>query len=142
MNWKQAFSLGLLAPGEWDRQNAEPVAYLYGEEKVRLPGLPEWDTVTYPYAFIMPYSDYPEGYWLQVASSGVYFNGSSCRFYNKTVYYQNYQILDGVWSYKNEGSISAYNGALYTVPIWANHDVTFNNGTVYLATSDPIPVYE
>lgn len=120
----------------------EPVAYLYNG--VRLPKLPEWDREKYPYAYI----------WQ--ASSGTY----SLVFVNAPLYYQG--ELSGKDLICSNGIVSSYalegitkNGEwgnrivestlsleVNVTLIWCNTDVYDKAGEVYLAASDPAPIYE
>ena len=119
----------------------EPVAYLYGPDKVRLPKLPEWDKETYPYAFI--YLDgYTGYYWLWAFTERPYrLNHTGFLAYPdgavaiRWVLYTN----ETEWGHKVE---NAQSGLFSASSLWANFDILNEDGTVYLAGSAPVPVYE
>lgn len=125
----------------------EPVAYLYNG--VRLPKLPEWDRAVYPYAVIYGFgsqfrflfdvcSERPVRYFNSGTNGysvgcpngcqSLYFGTESSLWNNGQPYMQN----DHYSRYWN-----STNG-----PVWANFDILNEDGTVALATSEPIPVYE
>ena len=122
------------------RGKREPVAYLYNG--VRLPPLPEWDKETYPYAFL-GYSkrgdimdDFPN-YMMFFAKEvsfeyttanawGVYAD-TECEYYR----------VSGWGDVKQNAS-----AVTTSIITWANFDVQNEDGTLFLAASDPIPVYE
>ena len=114
----------------------EPVAAVYNG--VKLPVLPEWDKEKYPYArmgvSVTDNTDYRlliGGVASKIGSSGelVFLSGA------------NYSCENGEWVKVAQDAKS------YKV-IWANYDVYYADdteevgGTIYLAKSDPIPVYE
>lgn len=124
---------------------AEPVAYLYNG--VRLPELPELDKTVYPYAMIT--SSY-EGEWVLLWYAkeigqlyvGTYPSGTTYKCFPLTAPYGLFELSDGTWEDRginnNDQSfkIEGYQ------PLWTNFDLLDVDGSVYLAASDPIPVYE
>lgn len=123
------------APGK------EPVAYLYNG--VRLPKLPEWDKTAYPYAIIQ-YTDLGFGVekWrlylfpieLVGKGNGAYFpHGMTYCWYNNE---------DTGWVYSASANHTEAAGGPTFEPLWTNHDILNEDGTIYLAASDPVPVYE
>ena len=134
----------------------EPVAYLYNG--VRLPKLPEWDKMAYPYAFIREHESNIMGSHFRDATLYVlpkveYLeadNGNWCVSL-KNGYRASYILVsltgeateydyDGKeWSVFEDGTGF---GAVITDFDWANFDVLNEDGSTYLATSDPVPVYE
>lgn len=130
------------APGK------EPVAYLYNG--VRLPKLPEWDKETYPYAYIAKYS-MTEMYHFRVFASPLVFNvddatGKSIGLQTPTsesIAYCCYHFEEGDadWRLVSEASTFESTDVILLLK-WANHTVYHENGTVYMAASDPVPVYE
>lgn len=131
----------------------EPVAYLYNG--VRLPKLPERDREKYPFAVVM-----------QEVSSSIYFAQAIAAplYTEETVslagkslfqlaYEQRYllkSVIDETGTWKNwyelpntyfNGRLE-YDGATENVLVWTNHDILNEDGSVYLAASEPIPVYE
>ena len=116
------------------RSVKKPVAYLYNG--VQYPPLPEWDKKTHPYVFIghnfimtpilYVASEITHGY----DDSGIWVvYGVRIATYDRTA--NAWTESDGAESYQNVSRID-----------WANFDVLNSDGSVYLAASDPIPVYE
>lgn len=112
------------------------VAYLYND--VELPPLPEWDKETYPYAAIYKHP----------VSGAIYFVGEDSK---ETVSVENTVILfqsDRLYKYENGEWVHQSSGAFNVMPIWANHDVYYAEdladigGTLFLAASEPLPIYE
>lgn len=106
---------------------------------VRLPKLPEWDKETYPYAVILQGKN--TGRILFEVSTdpkAVSVVGNSVVFPSERLY----EFKDGSWNG------NGVNGELQATPIWANHDICYAagveeiGGTVFLAASVPVPVYE
>ncbi len=107
---------------------------------VELPELPEWDRAAYPYAILQELNGNCR---LNVSSKPLYaFAYSSGKVvatapedaegYNYEVYASN----PGSWAGPYYG-VSAQG----VMPIlWANYDVYFEDGTFYLAATDPVPV--
>lgn len=137
--------LGAFLLGQQLRRNLaavrEPVAYLYNG--VRLPKLPEWDKEAYPYAVI--YKNNLGKYKLLCSANRIIesIDGTG----QATGYFQ---IPDGDWlrtGYSDGiwGDFAQHSGqellTLYTL-IWTNTDIHYADGTVYLAYSEPVPVYE
>ena len=130
-----------------------PVAYLYNG--FRLPALPEWDKETYPYAImiISSYSDgsisaylacfsKPEHFWqlddylvaiyLDVGETFIssnYFSSSATSF------------EFGELTEKTATEVVSSRRITFEID-WANYDVLNEDSTLYLAASNPIPVYE
>ena len=132
----------------------EPVAYLYNG--VRLPKLPEWDRETYPYAVI--YGTESNGnlvYALDVYSTPLRLttksSGSVYLGVNSSGEYWGVSMYGYPWSDEPRNTFENYGGRMisgtdsgsmqYDI-VWANSDVLNEDGSVYLAASDPIPVYE
>ena len=133
------------APGK------EPVAYLYNG--VRLPKLPEWDKSKYPYAFIRNVpsgTDYNELYVFKTEPA----------WFKPSIIVSAYGVEDGNthleavdypygaeadWGYVTLSEKTS-NGYLasgnFEGIFWANYDILNEDGTIYLAASDPVPVYE
>lgn len=146
-----------------------PIAYLYNG--VQLPGLPEWDREAYPYAAIFhtPNDDtisfYNEYAYLLVSTEPLRcrtktFAGVSSRVirisnaHSGLCYHcgfdieATHEVFDTFVRYP-DFDIAADSGADLSSPyfpskvIWANHDIIDNDDeSVYLAASEPIPVYE
>ena len=115
-----------------------------------LPALPEWDRKTYPYAaigrgwplattYLLLVSTVP--FARKVESNGIEYTmtsvegstGLSCRLYTQ----HDTEVL-------NEWIIReiTYTNQVVNQGFWSNHDILKEDGTVYLAASEPIPVYE
>ena len=118
---------------------AQPTAYLYNG--VKLPALPESEL---PFAYIhkMPLVDSYELIVTEIASYASKGNGIDVVYTyhgvnRKTFYLSNdkkeWELVDST----PEGSVV---GVLDLK--WANTDVLFEDGTLYLSASEPIPVYE
>lgn len=119
----------------------EPVAWLYNG--VRLPGLPVWDRVKYPYAFIG--YDLLMGYMLYILpvpliaylSGNVEAVGKPGSF----IEYKGAEYYENAW-----GELVTFymqsDAGITPKPIWSNYDILNEDGTLYLAASDPVPVYE
>lgn len=152
-----AYLLGRRIAGQRRKQDRVPVAYLYNG--VRLPGLPEeWNPVTHPFALVV------DGNW------SIAFGSQSVWFYAfSTPHHKNaYREADGLYHFailagesyleakitttiKNEFDGLSFHPEVKTKEsmayfaknaTWANYEVQNADGTVYLAASDPIPVYE
>ena len=134
-------SLGLSGkplPISGGEPSVEPVAYLYNG--VRLPKLPEWDKEMYPYAAIdyheSPY--YGETYHLEFYTLRPYWKEDG-------VYPPAYcasgvsGLVDGKWA--DIVYVHFYPTAKST-PFWTSFDVLNEDGSIYMAASEPIPVYE
>ena len=137
----------------------EPIAYLYNG--VQLPPLPEWDREMYPYAVISrmgtissdyyyrlvmfrePYKiNYKDSWTLEkfATGEGAVYLISECPYADAG---------DGsfVWSVPVE-KVANQNGefgervyAKYAR--WSNYEITYaSDGALYLAASEPVPVYE
>lgn len=104
--------------------------YLYNG--VELPALPK---LAYPHAII---ANTTESYWLFVSESEMYIYPSGVTTYIGTPCLQ-YKHLDGEWVEGEYGTVANSN-TLTSVPVWANHDVLNEDGTLYLAAGDPVPV--
>lgn len=114
--------------------------YLYNG--IELPELPEWDKETYPYVFmyVINYLGkylatlycFSEPHHLTVPNDkGVYAIGV----------FLGEKYLTGGFSELTEETGTDPNGhRITTSPHWANYDILNNDGTLYLAASDPIPV--
>ena len=111
----------------------EPVAYLYNG--VRLPKLPEWDRETYPYATLsVLLGNYFCAYRIRP-----YFMGSGISV-EQTSAYKEAVLIDGLWDTLEDGTMNA--DVVNMLPVfWTNFDLLNEDGSVYLAASEPVPVY-
>ena len=115
------------------------VAYLYNG--VQLPPLPEWDKETYPYAYIVHGNSTYKVRFCSVPL--VALNISlilSNTFSSQGEHEINYKLENGEWVDETyAGGCSA---------VWSNTDIYYKDsvpdvgGTLAMAASDPIPVYE
>lgn len=118
--------------------------YLYNG--IVLPELPEWDRESYPYCFIREvnasnatiYRLYAfastDDFCVDDLVGGVAFkDGVACLYSAINV--------DGtnVWSEPTERTDIGYIG-VYLVIVWTNTPIPDENGSVYLAASEPIPL--
>lgn len=160
MNWKQFFTLGLLAPGVWDGKG-EPVAYLYGPDKVRLPGIysvytPELQK-QYPFAQILPTSTGSDGnVYMFVAMNIKHYGVTGGILYGNGVFIQpETEPFSCVWSYMGRGAnvwepmsedidTTTHPHLTLMYPVtWSNYNIYNKTGEEVLFTaSEPVPVYE
>lgn len=144
------------------KNTGEPVVYDYNYNGVILPALPEWDKEEYPYVMISNngYTDYEDythctliAHKTLPTTKNNFILGDIHGVPDSTDYVYSTcdpkHYPDGWYSSENGyGACSSSNGGsgLATVRlahvIWANYDVVNTNGSVYLAATDPIPVYE
>lgn len=141
-SWLRSFKTGLalgLTGAPLPFPQKEPVAYLYNG--VRLPKLPEWDKVKYPYAVLQGMSG---SYRLNVSSLPIYAIKQGEKTYitvSQDAEGHNYQIATGseYW----EGGMFGGVSPIVSLPVfWANYDVKYEDGKPYLTASEPVPVYE
>ena len=152
---KNAISLGLrigrILAGQ--RKARVPVAYLYNG--VRSPKLPEWNREKYPNALLV-HSNVPifgNQAWLYLFKSekqkDYLVNGKyKFAFEAGEEYLQSYirTSQDGDLSQKVFPAPQEYTanatGAFADTALWSNYTVKNWDGSVYLAASEPVPVYE
>lgn len=133
----------------------EPIAYLYNG--VQLPGLPEWDKETYPYAWISK-GQYSNQYTLHISTGLVNYRswgdkGTLFYLYPISVpisvqqaYLSEDELDNGEWEFTwsktyEENPVDSSSG--FGLPIWSNFDVMNHyDSSTYLAASDPVPVYK
>lgn len=111
-----------------------------------LPALPEWDKAAYPYAYVFKVRSV-DSYKLCFLASALVHNGgdsilvdtptddgiAQCAYYFAP-------SSDTDWVDADDGVFES--GNMILLLRWANHDVCDNDGNIYLAASDPVPVYE
>lgn len=106
---------------------------------VKLPSLPAWDKETYPYVVIAMH----EGiYYLIAKKTAVAVNSENTTMVAKAQVTAKvillFAITDSLWV-----STNIENTFESMTPVWGNHDVIITaDNSVYLAASDPIPVYD
>ena len=120
----------------------DPVAYLYNG--VELPALPGWDKETYPYAAVIKFTNGTiplEIRFLVSTSPMVNTAGNMVKTEKPCV---RWSYGEAEWTDKTEHPDTGDGTVIVTMSgaIWANHDILKNDGTVYLAASEPVPVYE
>lgn len=121
--------------------------YLYNG--VQLPALPEWDKEAYPYAemyavsgalsaimSVLKVTDRPADCY----ALGDNDYGSYEPSYHVGTNYISYKIdkTSDTWVVKASGQIEAATSGVNAN--WANYDLFYEDGTLYLAASEPIPV--
>ena len=131
----------------------EPIAYSYNG--VILPKLPEWDREKYPYVVIMQSISSTE-YVAQALAAPLYTEDTVSLagkplfhlYYDESHFLQSAIDETGIWKkwYELPSSYLThrleYDGTTENVLVWANHDILNEDGTLYLAASEAIPVYE
>ena len=119
--------------------------YLYNG--IEFPALPERDEKMYPYVYLKHSDDYGTVLLFSSVPCEIRFtagtlyqigvwNGEYCDF----IWYE-FNSESGEWFVKYtytefRGTITSGASPL----VWANYDVCYEDGTLYLAASDPIPV--
>lgn len=119
-------------------------ATMYSYNGVVLPKLPDstWDKTVYPYAIII-HVPLTGNYYLQVLPSLPYWTGSG--IYKPPCTYQEWRVreLGTYWVRYSDAAES--DGWLIKDPyvfVWTNTDILDEDGSVYFAASEPVPVYE
>ena len=133
----------------------EPVAYLYNG--VRLPKLPEWDKAKYPYAVLAYGTGESVPYWVYFCEKQPYINSDDEIVINEktggtlvsptgtsAIYYRYYNLEDTVGWEDNSTPASLLSPITLekTNVFWCSADILNTDGTVFLAASEPVPVYE
>ena len=132
----------------------EPVAWLYNG--VRLPGLPEeWNPETHPFAMVTYrgnvgyyFSVYAsQNYYTSEDSNGWYYFGVKDGFPDSMIWdfwneYEGWNSDTWVFGDRDGASIRVDKTAMTDIAIWTNFDLHYADGAIYIAASDPIPVYE
>lgn len=118
---------------------SKPAAYLYNGH--RLPALPQWNREVYPHAFILipdqtlPNADYAA---LYVLSQPPVWEDNMVAFEEAEVL--RVQITgEGQWPELTKTQTTSVMGDYVR---WTNVDISDAEGTVHLAASYPVPVYE
>ncbi len=129
------FTKGYLVGAELRAKRRLPAAYLYNG--VKLPKLPEWDKETYPYAYITGNISSGAYYLHCTVSVKTAATGGRMVFAEGAIHYK---VKDGLWVEHNIAGLDPV--------VWSNTDVYYSDsveevgGTLYLAASEPVPVYE
>lgn len=143
---KNAIALGLrigrILAGQ--RRKRVPVAFLYNG--VRLPALPEWDRSVYPYAVISIRTN-SAVYNLAFTKSPIMSNADGSLKIGMTGTpsgldkgeFENFKLSDGVWVSGHQGGVTVSRA------VWSNNDLYYSadaGGGLFMAGSEPVPVYE
>lgn len=124
---------GLVTPGRLGRT---PVAYSYNG--VVLPKLPEWDREKYPYAVISAVGLVS----FMVSSSQRYIDDDGKYLHSAADNsWIMWRLENNEWVLHNSGTSTA-GSTSGSYPTWSNYDIANADGTIYLADSEPVPVYE
>ena len=146
-SWLTGYALGLSGK-PLPLSGGEPVAYLYNG--VRLPKLPEWDKEKYPNAMIT------DGIHTTVTGIGVATVLNLGTFHYEWNQYGRYQfnmkdcalykLIDNKWVLSYEGDrnliLNPDEERTTDYVLWTDTDIVSSTGSVWLAASEPIPVYE
>lgn len=110
---------------------------------IELPALPEYDKTAYPYTVIVlhtggEYSFVFTDTAVVVSPSGMTLQHPNGMTTNNFNYGATQQIRSGAetWGDISYGTVNGYTGTAF----WANFDIYDNEGTLFLAASDPVPV--
>ena len=140
MNWKQAFVLGLCAPGVGGGQKE---ATMYSYNGVVLPKLPEWDKTKYPYAIIVHHvinSTDEMILWLAESFTTKGYEHTAGR---RLTYVLNEDT--NKWDFVEEEVANRPVARYYTI-VWTSKDIynNYSSSNVYIEypASDPIPINE
>lgn len=128
---------GTLSRGSFPKR--EPVAFLYNG--VRLPVLAEWDTKVHPYGALF-YSTVENYAMMMVCTNPFVYKGDSTSITPDGAFIVYRMELDTQEWYVFRSGQAGGRG-MDSEPIWSNHDILRDtDGSVMLAGSEPIPVYE
>lgn len=163
-SWLTGFALGLAGKPLPISQGKEPIGYLYGHiakegetathtiDGVGYVGavLPNIDSVwtdelkkMYKYAYMYLDKD-TSAYTLVVNSVPIYYIKESFRgAYLSLMSYFRYKLNGGVWEFvEKDGVVPIYIKEIDDFG-WTNFDIcTYEGDILYLAASEPIPIYE
>ena len=113
---------------------------MMGYGGVRLPKLPESRLLSFIYAYTLLGNTYYESYFLQEKPDVVYQPENSLEWYMTlpTPFLKSsFNRSTNEWG-ELESITTSYNRGA----VWANFDIKADDGTLIVAASDPIPVYE
>lgn len=125
-------------PIQWPSR--EPVAYLYGPDKVRLPKLPVVK------GFDFAYIGQGLGYFLYLTTAPCKVDSGSTEAFatgaEPGTGLVTYVCRPGgtEWKKQSEGEVSG--NYTYWNPFWANYNVFYTDGPLFLQKSGPTPVFE
>ena len=143
--------------GSGENSTGELVGYSYNGTV--LPEIPEWDKETYPYAYLVyapgwatvnpytvrfsttpaEYSSEDQDWSIKNPSESVGY--STMLGSNRWLDVTEHTGTGGFLVCEENPDLLSPNNATRQL-VWCNADVTYPDGTVYLAASDPVPVYE
>lgn len=136
-----AYLLGRRIAGQRRKPERVPVAYLYNG--MRFPPIPKHDGMSYE---LMSKGGYAVGggtayyAWVTTAPWQKIFYGCSIQS-GSSGYCYIYSTDTGNWErVHNWEERSPFDTPI--TPTWANHDVMNSDGTLYLAASEAVPIYE
>lgn len=128
-------------PGGDDEKT--PIAYLYNG--IRLPQLPEYDWEKFPYVYISETTRFGDSDEYRViylwSKPGIFDEASGSVYFSGGVRTEG-QIWEPFTKWRDVGKYESTSHSNGFPPIWANYDILNEDGSVYLAASNPIPVYE
>lgn len=113
--------------------------YLYNG--VELPALPEWDKSAYPYALILYTPIFGIAQWTLYVGSEIIYRQVTSGYQVGFSTCKTWTTSGKVWSARDDNAEETYIVSVGSSSLkWANFDVLNDDGSVYLAASDPIPV--
>ena len=124
-----ALVCGLMSKGRELRGNKAPTAYLYNG--VQLPPLPESGKYSVIYSL-------PGVYYMTISEEPVPKGKYAYGAWNFNLYGDTYGSVESEWIFMpilTGGSVEA------SSIVWTSHDLYLNDGTLFMAASDPVPVY-
>lgn len=154
---KASLALGYLVgqqiAGQRKAEQKQAIAYLYNG--TRLPALPERDKTVYPCVY-MSYTESDAGiYAIYAFTKPKHLTGATSEEKPWIAFEEGESFLysSGLWlsGYSDGRTFKEFGEYTYPpegvtltsgLPIWASYDIYNADGTLYLAASDPIPVYE
>lgn len=136
----KGLALGLAGKPMELAEKKEPVAYLYNG--VRLPKLPEWDKTAYPYVHIRKLLSFyylyysPVELWVNDSGNLVPKDGSTA-----VGLFRTYNSTNNAFGNPQETTFDQQGNGWKNV-IWTGTDIYNADGTLAIAASEPVPVYE
>lgn len=104
---------------------------------VKLPALPEWDKTKYPYAMIVCFED-NSFYDLLIAETPFTHTSEAVESDGLGLWYANYPDFETWTFYGEKNGIGGGTNKMRS--FWTNTDILNEDGTLYLAASEPVPV--
>ena len=120
-----------------------PAAYLYNG--VRLPKLPEWDKGAYPYALISDRYSLEPTLVLTSAPLSTPVEATFGQNFVKVAnecQYMRYILENNAWVIYTAPTTLTGASEGYDDLVWSSYDIPNVDNSVYLAASEPVPVYE